>query len=257
MNPGTFAGQPRPTSQVRAVRLSPRRPARTCASTLLALVLAVTGCASHHSSRSSSSAAASAADTAQLASGSAPTSCEEGDTGCSCVTADVTDYDSACNVATDCVAITAGTMCGSSSCFAANAAVNVDSYKVWDTDRQPVEYESCVPATPGTVACVSHACVIQYPDGSSSDSSADGGSNGGGGGEGASGGGGADNGVEIDIPGDDDDDTGTTVTTGDDDSSGTSGDDDDDDDASTEGKHRPHAHAKTGPHSAAVSDVLK
>ncbi len=234
--------------------LRPLRPVRPYGSALLAVVLAITGCASHHNPSMGRQVSTSGGEVAAPA--VIPTSCEEGDTGCSCVDVDLTDYDRTCNVASDCVAITAGTMCGAGSCFGANAAVNVDSYALFRTDRQPVEYASCVPATAGAVACVSNACVLQYPlsDGGTETSSGESS-----GGSGATdGSGGSDDGVEIDLGnGDDDDDSdgGSTATSGDDDdSSGSSGDDDDDDDASSEAKHRPRGHVT---HSAAVTDTVK
>ena len=242
------------------MRLFARRPLRPLGCALFAVLVAITGCASHHNPSMGHAAAADESAAPAVI----PTSCEPGDTGCSCVDVDLTDYDRACDVASDCVAITAGTMCGAGSCFGANAAVNADSYPLWSTDRQPVEYASCVPTTSGAVACVRNACVLQYPlsDGGTETSSGPGS-----GASGASGAaGGSDDGVYIDL-GDDDDDTsadgGSTATSGDDDDSSPSGDDDDDDDNdASDSKHRPRGHASdqeepTRSHSAAVTDTVK
>ena len=157
-------------------------------------------------------------------------------------------------------------MCGAGSCFGANAAVNVDSYALWSTDRQPVEYASCVPTTSGAVACVSHVCVLQYPlvDGGTETVGGESGDDG----AGASGGAdGTDTGVDIDLGGGDDDDSadsGSTATSGDDDDDdkSTSSGDDDDDEHASESRHRAggRGHAQTQathPHSAAVTDIVK
>lgn len=71
------------------------------------------------------------------------------------------DYDQACQVDSDCVAVFLGSFCGGHSCACENAAINVRSYHQYssDFDRDNAPRCPCPDAPP--VACNQGTCGLR------------------------------------------------------------------------------------------------
>ena len=79
--------------------------------------------------------------------------------GGSCVNVDITTYDRSCRSASDCVTISAGTIC-SGECFCGGATINVDGQSRYDDTVRPVDTDACsCPAGP-TPECIDNTCTI-------------------------------------------------------------------------------------------------
>jgi hypothetical protein len=72
---------------------------------------------------------------------------------------DTSTYDTSCSTNSDCMPITAGTLC-SPSCFCGGATINVDGQARYNAEVAPITDEGCPCPYAGTPTCSNHQCIL-------------------------------------------------------------------------------------------------
>jgi hypothetical protein len=81
------------------------------------------------------------------------------DAGTGCVDIDLSTYDTSCKQDSDCVNVTAGTIC-TGSCQCGGAAINTDGLGRYDTAVSGLGNVDCPCVFPGVARCVANQCTI-------------------------------------------------------------------------------------------------
>ena len=96
-----------------------------------------------------------------LSSGGTDASAEAGD-GAACVNVVLSSYDQSCNVDSDCVEITSGTVCNG-SCECGGSVINVDGQARYQSQVAGLTSGDCPCFDSGNPTCVNHTCTICAP----------------------------------------------------------------------------------------------
>jgi hypothetical protein len=155
-------------------------PARTCGATALVLLFAasaacggktseggpggsssgVSSGAVSSGSGGSSGSGSSSGGSSGSSSGSPSGSTSGSSSGTSCIYVDPTTYDTTCNSNSDCMSITAFTVC-SPSCFCGGATINIDGAARYNAAIAGIQNLGCPCAAEPFPACSSnHQCII-------------------------------------------------------------------------------------------------
>jgi hypothetical protein len=99
-----------------------------------------------------------------LSSGGSPDAAPEGGSGdgAACVNVELSSYDQSCNVDSDCVEITSGTICNG-SCECGGSVINIDGQARYQSQVAGITASGCPCAYPGNPACVNHTCTLCEP----------------------------------------------------------------------------------------------
>jgi hypothetical protein len=101
------------------------------------------------------------------------TDASAGDDGAACVNVELSSYDQSCNVDSDCVEITSGTICNP-SCECGGSVINVDGQARYQSQVAGITPSGCPCAYGGNPTCVNHTCTLCEPGpGGSCDVTAD------------------------------------------------------------------------------------
>lgn len=99
-----------------------------------------------------------------LVSGASPDASAEGGSGdgAVCVNVVLSSYDQTCNVDTDCVEITSGTICNG-SCECGGSVINIDGQSRYQSQVAPITPSGCPCAYDGNPKCINHSCTLCAP----------------------------------------------------------------------------------------------
>lgn len=99
-----------------------------------------------------------------VSSASSPDASDEGGTGdgAGCVNVELSSYDKSCNVDTDCVEITSGTICNG-SCECGGSAININGQARYQAQVAGITPSGCPCFDGGKPTCVNHTCTLCTP----------------------------------------------------------------------------------------------
>jgi len=80
----------------------------------------------------------------------------------SCVNVELSSYDQSCNVDSDCVEITSGTICNG-SCECGGSVINIDGQARYQSQVAGITSGDCPCANSGNPSCVNHTCTLCDP----------------------------------------------------------------------------------------------